>query len=115
MTTPNHDDMAVLAQAAENIPEAPAEVVPMVTDESDTPEPHVAPSNVASASSTRVSLRKCIYEWMDAYYSTNHHHSLKNQCRVAIRTALRVPDEEAVDQLELPPVLRDYLLLRIAN
>jgi len=119
VTTPDHDDMAILAQAAENIHDlvqTPSRDDIVLNDNIDgaTDGSHVDSSS-SSSSRPNVSLRKCIYEWMDAYYSSNHHHSLKNQCRICIRKALRVPDEQSVDELELPPTLKDYLLLRFVN
>ena len=112
--------MAILAQAAENIPDSvqPLPRDDIVIDDSiDAIDGTNDSNDIDSSSSSRsnVSMRKCIYEWMDAYYSSNHHYSLKNQCRICIRKALRVPDELSVDELELPPTLKDYLLLRFVN
>lgn len=86
ISTPTHDDVALLTEICINS------------------EPY----------SGRVSeKRREILDFVEPYWSTDHHHSLKNQCRIVIRKSLIVPDEEQVRHLGLPSRLAQYLLLKI--
>ena len=124
---PDHDDMRILAQKAEAKPGSgspnPTEPIalfpePMLFPDARQQQPQQQEQQQQElqivAETHQAKFKKSIYDWLDLYYSTDHHNSLKNMCRVVIRRTMRVPDEMQIEKLRLPSTIKDYMMLRHA-